>query len=73
MIWKQKLKEEFEDIFGGIITLKGRILTSDERLPLYEKTEKLKINYKMKNFKAIPYFLWANRGKSKMAVWIGKK
>ncbi|MCM8817939.1 MAG: glycoside hydrolase family 127 protein [Candidatus Omnitrophica bacterium] len=73
ILWEQKIKEKFEDIFGGIITLNGEILTSYEKLPLYEKTKKFKINYKEEKFKAIPYFSWANRGKSKMNIWFLKK
>ncbi|MCM8807218.1 MAG: glycoside hydrolase family 127 protein [Candidatus Omnitrophica bacterium] len=73
LIWEQKLKEKFENIFGGIITLNGEIFAGTNKLPLYEKSKDFKINYKRKKFKAIPYFLWANRGKSKMIVWIAKK
>jgi len=42
-------------------------------LPIYEN-EKFypELIYKKERFKAIPYFLWANRGKSKMVVWIEK-
>ncbi len=69
LIWEQKLKENYEEIFNGIITLSGKILTSWEDLPLYEKNKDLKISYEKKRFKAIPYFLWANRGKSKMSIW----
>jgi len=73
LLWEQELKENYEEIFGGIITLNGEILTSDEELPLYEKNKKIKINYKKKRFKAIPYYLWANRGRSQMNVWFLKK
>ncbi|MCM8833620.1 MAG: hypothetical protein NC816_06865 [Candidatus Omnitrophica bacterium] len=73
ILWEQEIKEKFEDIFSGIITLNGEILTSYGKLPLYEKTKNFKINYKKEKFKAIPYFLWANRGKSKMNIWFLKK
>ena len=69
LLWEQKLKENYEGIFNGIITLSGEILTSWQELPLYEKNKNLKIDYEKKKFKAIPYFLWANRGKSKMSIW----
>lgn len=73
LIWKQKLEEKFENIFGGIITLKGEILTCDQKLPLYSEIENFNPKYQKKKFIAIPYFLWANRGKSIMVIWIPKK
>jgi len=69
LLLEQKLKENYEEIFNGIITLSGEILTSSNELPLYEKSKNFKIDYEKKKFKAIPYFLWANRGKSKMNIW----
>jgi DUF1680 family protein len=69
LLLEQKLKEDYEEIFNGIITLSGEILTSWNELPLYEKSKNFKIDYEKKKFKAIPYFLWANRGKSKMNIW----
>jgi len=70
LLFQQELKEKYEEIFGGIITLNGEILTSYEKLPLYWKNKELKINYKIKKFKAIPYFLWSNRGKSEMLIFL---
>jgi DUF1680 family protein len=69
LLLEQKLKEDYEEIFNGIITLSGEILTSWNELPLYPKSKNFKIDYEKKKFKAIPYFLWANRGKSKMNIW----
>jgi DUF1680 family protein len=69
LLLEQKIKEDYEEIFNGSITLSGEILTSSNELPLYEKSKKFKIDYEKKKFKAIPYFLWANRGKSKMNIW----
>jgi len=69
LLLEQKLKEDYEEIFNGIITLSGEILTSWNELPLYPKSKNFKIDYEKKKFKAIPYFLWANRGKSKMNMW----
>jgi DUF1680 family protein len=69
LLLEQKLKENYEEIFNGIIILSGEILTSSNELPLYEKSKNFKIDYEKKKFKAIPYFLWANRGKSKMNIW----
>ncbi|MCD6221967.1 glycoside hydrolase family 127 protein [bacterium] len=69
----QKLKEKFEDFSGiRIPSLYGKVLNPEnKKLPLYEKEKNYPTSeYKRKNFKAIPYFLWANRGKSKMIVWI---
>lgn len=73
ILYEQEIEERFENIFGGIITLNGKILTSNQKLPLYEKTKNLKIDYIEKKFKAIPYYLWANRGKSKMNIWFLKR
>jgi len=72
-MWEQKLKEEYLKILGGFVSLKGEILTSDEMLPLYGKIKNMKINYKKKKFRAIPYYLWANREKGKMNIWFLKK
>ncbi len=73
LLFEQELEENHEEIFNGIITLNGEILTNNEILPLYEKSEKFKINYEKRKFKSIPYYLWANRGKSKMNIWFLKK
>jgi len=73
LIWEQKLKENYEEIFNGIITLSGEILTSWQEFPLYVKNKNFKIDYEKKKFKAIPYFLWANRGKAKMSIWFLSK
>ncbi len=72
-IEKQKLKEIFENFSGiKIPSLYGKVLNPEnKKLPLYGKEKNYSsIEYKRKTFKAIPYFLWENRGKSKMIVWI---
>ena len=60
----QPLTATFEPaLLNGVETIRGRVFrvskNSDGSLA---KTEQ--------NFKAIPYFAWANRGKGEMAVWI---
>jgi len=72
---KTKLKERFEpDLLGGTHTVSGEILSGqDEHLPLYEKADRYPDpKFSKRRFKAIPYHLWANRGTSRMAVWLGK-
>ncbi|MCM8785792.1 MAG: glycoside hydrolase family 127 protein [Candidatus Omnitrophica bacterium] len=73
ILYEQKIEEKFENMFGGFVSVNGKILTSNQKLPLYEKTKNLKIDYIKKKFKAIPYYLWANRGKSEMNIWFLKK
>lgn len=57
-------------LFGGIHVITGKALRSDESGSggqLYRTTPSGK---RRVNFKAIPYFLWANRGKGEMLVWV---
>jgi len=74
-IKKQKLNEKFEKgFFDWVPIIYGEIMNLETtKLPIYEN-EKFypELIYKKERFKAIPYFLWANRGKSKMVVWIEK-
>ena len=72
------IKKEFENLyFGHELYCGGHLIqagiahyrsTGKENL-FYEKNKNFKINYEKKEFKAIPYFLWANRGRSKMSIW----
>lgn len=60
-----------ENLLNGIYTVSGEVLTSNEKLPLYDREDRYpEIKYRKKNFKAIPYYAWANRGKSSMVVWL---
>ena len=59
----QPLTADFEpSLLNGVETIKGRALSVSKGADgLSVKTEQ--------DFKAIPYFAWANRGKGEMAVW----
>ena len=51
------LKVGFDkDILNGLLTITGDALVSGEKTP--------------RNFRAIPYFLWNNRGINEMKVWL---
>lgn len=74
-IEEQKLKENLEkNLFSGTPVISGYVMNiQNEKIPIYGKEkEYTALNYKRKKFKAIPYFLWSNRGKSKMVVWVRK-
>jgi len=69
----KKLKYTFEpSLLGGVGTITGSILSPEKKnLPLYAPLGTYsQLKYAKKDFKAIPYFCWANRGKSRMAVWL---
>lgn len=54
-------------LFGGITTLNGSA-------PVMEPTKDgTNIQLQYKTLKAIPYYLWANRGKGEMQIWMPSK
>jgi DUF1680 family protein len=57
------------DLFGGIVTIAttGRAIQPDDWTGLYRTNRPA---HEPANLTAIPYFLWANRGRSSMMVWI---
>ncbi|WP_258104079.1 glycoside hydrolase family 127 protein [Marinoscillum sp. MHG1-6] len=58
------MKKFDEQLFGGIITLNFNGYLVSEKINENEaELEKLEL-------KAIPYFMWANRGKDNMLVWL---
>ena len=61
---QQPLTATFEpDLLNGVETLQGRAFSVSRSADgSLVKTEQ--------DFKAIPYFAWANRGKGEMAVWL---
>jgi len=65
------LHPSFEDgLFSGITVIEGegcRDADSEWSGGLYQELTPRKEKYKIK---AIPYFLWANRGENEMEVWI---
>ena len=59
----QSLSTEFEpELLNGVEVIKGKAYTvsSDDQGKLVKAEQ---------DFKAIPYFAWANRGRGQMAVW----
>ena len=60
----QPLNAEFDaELLNGIETINGKAysVSTDEAGALVKK---------LQDFKAIPYFVWANRGRGQMAVWL---
>ena len=54
---------EEADLIGGIVTLNGKGFGT-------KKTEDGSIETYTREFKAIPYYAWAHRGKGQMMVWV---
>lgn len=55
-----------KDLFDGVTTVNGKAT-------YFEETTSGAINKEEIDFKAIPYYAWANRGASEMLVWIPNK
>ena len=52
-----------EDLLNGIVAISGKIhYLQKSQNNIFQKLEK--------NFLAIPYYAWANRGKGEMSIWI---
>lgn len=67
------VKEEKEDILGGIVSLTTegeRVLNTDNNLYTFIAPEP---NTKKVQLKLIPYYAWANRGENEMRVWLNYK
>ena len=61
------------EILGGVVTIKGKGLTVDqaaERGPLYRPRGSSPVKLRETPIALIPYYAWANRGTSHMAVWL---
>ncbi|MCX8052189.1 MAG: glycoside hydrolase family 127 protein, partial [Armatimonadetes bacterium] len=70
------VSEDFEtdrsNLLGGVVIIKGKGLTSDpfdERGPLY-RPRGFSAPLRETPIILIPYYAWANRGKSHMTVWL---
>ena len=62
---------EFEpDLLGGVGVIRFDALELNDNLPLYANLNERKIDYNRIRAIAIPYYAWANRGKSSMLVWL---
>ena len=60
----QSLTATFEpSLLNGVETIEGRAFSAT-------KNADGSIAQKQQDFKAIPYYAWANRGKGEMSVWI---
>lgn len=61
-------------LLGGVVTLKGKGLTlmdpSADRGPLYSPRLSVRPRLRQVPITLIPYYAWANRGHSRMAVWM---
>ena len=61
------------ELFGGVSVISGkalRIEPAEESSALYRHHSRAGYNEAAFTFKAIPYFLWANREPGEMRVWI---
>lgn len=68
------LETSFEgELFGGIAVISGRALRvarDDDQPALYRHQSQTGCESAPINFKAIPYYLWANREPGEMRVWL---
>ena len=59
-----ELKAEYrDDILNGLVIITGDI----------NYVKESKIEHKKQNLKQIPYYAWANRGRSEMTVWLARE
>ncbi len=61
------------ELFGGVSVITGpglRIEPADKSPALYRHHSQTRYNEKEFTFKAIPYYLWANRNPGEMRAWI---
>jgi DUF1680 family protein len=62
---------EFEpDLLGGLGVVRFDALEMNDDLPLYSNLNEGKLGLNRIRAIAIPYYAWANRGKSSMLVWL---
>ncbi|MGC8970882.1 MAG: glycoside hydrolase family 127 protein [bacterium] len=67
-----KLEEEYRDILGGVVVVKGKGYLNDPKNwdNLYLTVKEAKSLKREVEFIAIPYYAWANREPGPMEVWI---
>ncbi len=61
------------ELFGGVSVITGqalRIEPAEESAALYRHHSRAGYNQTAFSFKAVPYYLWANRAPGEMRVWI---
>ncbi|SDD56965.1 hypothetical protein SAMN02799630_03879 [Paenibacillus sp. UNCCL117] len=65
------LREAFEpNLFGGVYVIEGEAWKDDEAT--WQETQlyrRLRLESRPATFRAVPYFLWGNRGLGEMTVW----
>lgn len=64
-----------EDLLGGVMVVEGDCYVHDLSKwehKLYAKISDGCSEFIQKNFTAIPYYAWANRGNGRMTVWINR-
>lgn len=59
-----------KDLLGGAVTLKGKAFREKDDTWGSSLYKSLKKDEELVDIKAIPYFLWANRGLNEMLVWV---
>jgi hypothetical protein len=63
-----KLDSEFRSgLLNGVVVLKGQAVV------VVKAADGKVVSRGMKDFTAIPYYAWANRGQGEMAVWLPRK
>lgn len=67
---ESKLEATYKpDFLGGITTISGKVkLRKDQKKGMYRELSNLK--WDTYNTQFVPYYTWANRGKSEMTVWM---
>ena len=61
----QKLRSEYrKDLLGGVTVILGKASV------VYPGKEGKSVKKKNREFTAIPYYAWANRGPAEMAIWL---
>ncbi|MBC7217423.1 MAG: glycoside hydrolase family 127 protein [Candidatus Caldatribacterium sp.] len=68
----EALQEEYKDILGGIVIIKGKgyVNNPSSWKSLYLPVQEAARLKKEVGFAAIPYYAWANRTPGPMAVWV---
>jgi len=68
----ERLKEEYRDILGGIVVIKGKgyVIDLNSWKSLYLPAQEAARLRREVEFAAIPYYAWANRTPGPMKVWL---
>jgi len=62
--------EFMPDLLGGVGTVVFRGIEVPDGGPLYAPLGRMALEHEAVDVRAIPYYAWANRGRSSMLVWI---